>query len=219
MPIRHTAFVVALILFLFGCSRDALDLNLQLEELGGLQPGDAVVVGNQTVGKVTAVEAAGQSGYLAKLAIESELASGVTRSARFLVDEDPDNPGRARVEILSGKAGDTPLADGATVRGSSKQTPLFPFGEMLRGFTEGLSILRDQLERFESDMRRVPESEEAQKLRDEWARLLDEIQRAQAATEESIKKDLLPKLQQELQELDDKLRALETEPGRKPQTI
>jgi hypothetical protein len=219
MPIRHTAFVFALILLLFGCSRDALELNLQLADSGGLQPGDAVVIGNQTVGRITAVEADGQNGYQAKLAIESELASGVTQSARFIVDEDPDNPGRARVEVLPGKASDALLADGATVRGSVKQMPFFPFGEILRSFTEGLGMLRDQVERFGADMRRVPESEEARKLRDEWARLLDEIHRAQAATEDSIKKDLLPRLQQELRALDDKLRALEAQPRRKPQTI
>ncbi|HYE36682.1 hypothetical protein [Methylocaldum sp.] len=218
MPIRHT-FIVALIVLLLGCGRDELNLTLQLDGLSGLQPGDTVVLRNQPVGEVTAVEAAGQSGYLAKLAIESELVPEATQSARFLVGEDPDNPGRRRVEILPGDPDDALLADGATVRGSIKQAPLFPLEEILRSFTEGLGILRDQVERFESDIRRVPESEEAQRLRDEWARLLDEIQRAQAATEESVKRDLLPKLQQELQDLEEELRALEARPRNKPQTI
>ncbi|WP_077728222.1 hypothetical protein [Methylocaldum sp. 14B] len=219
MPIRFTLAIVALILLLFGCSRDELELKLQLDAPGGLQPGDAVVIRNQSVGRVTDVEATGQSGYVAKLAIEPGFAAEVTQSARFVVDEDPDNSERRRVEIQPANAGDAPLADGATVRGSVGQTPLFPLGEILRSFTEGLGILREQVERFESDMRRVPESEEAQKLRDEWARLLGEIQRAQAATEESIKKDLLPKLQQELQQLEDQLRSLEATPRKKPQTI
>jgi len=219
MPIRHITFAAALILLLFGCRGDELNLKMQIEDSGGLQPGDAVAVGDRTAGTVTAVEAAGQGGYLAQLAIAPELAAEVNRGARFVVDEDPGRPGRQRVEILPAKAGGAPLADGDTVRGEMKQAPLFPLEEMLRGFAEGLGILRDQVERFESDIRRAPESEEMQKLRDEWVRLLDEMQRAQAATEESIARDLLPRLQRELRELEDKLRALEAKPGKKPQTI
>ncbi|MGX2042241.1 hypothetical protein ACWJKU_19245 [Methylocaldum sp. MU1018] len=218
MPIRHI-FIVALILLLLGCVRDQLNLKLQLDASGGLQAGDAVVLENRPVGTVIAMESAGQNGYLAAIAIEPEFASEATQSARFVVDEDPDRPDRRRVEILPGKAGDRPLTDGATVRGSVKQTSLFPLDEILRGFSQGLGILRDQVERFGSDMRRMPESKDAQKLRDEWARLLDEIQRAQAATEESVRKDWLPKLQQQLEELEDKLRALETKPRNRPQTI
>lgn len=219
MSVRHISFFVALLLLLFGCGGDQLDLNLQLDASGGLQPEDAVVIRNRIVGRVTGVEAAGQSGYQAKLSIESEFAAEITQSARFVVDEDPDSPGKHRVEIVPGKPDDTPLTDGATVRGTVRQAPFFPFGEIFRSFTEGLGVLRDQVERFESDMRRVPDSEEARKLKDEWARLLSEIQRAQAATEESIKKDLLPKLQEELRQLEDGLQSLEKKPEKTPQSI
>lgn len=219
MRLKHIPFIIALILLLFGCSRDELELKLQLDASGGLQPGDAVVVQGRTVGRVTAVETAGQSGYVAMLALDNSQVEAVTQSARFFVDEDPDKPDRRRVEILPGNADDPPLADGDTVQGSVRQTPFFPFGEIFRSFAEGLGILRDQVKRFESEMRRVPESEEADKLRKEWAGLLEEIQRAQAATEESIRKDLLPKLQQEMQRLEDQLRSLEARPKKEPQTI
>lgn len=216
---KYIPLIIALVLLLFGCSRDELELKLQLDASGGLQPGDAIVIQGRTVGRVTAVETAGQSGYVAMLALENSQAEAVTHSARFFVDEDPDKPDRRLVEILPGNADDPPLADGDTVQGSVRHTPLFPLGELFRGFAEGLGILRDQVRRFESEMRRVPESEEADKLRKEWARLLDELQRAQAATEDSIRKDLLPKLQQEMQRLEDQLRSLEAPPKKEPQTI
>lgn len=219
MSVRHISFIVALLLLLFGCGRDQLELNLQLDAPGGLQPEDPVVIRNRIVGRVTGVEATGQSGYHARLSIESEFAAEVTQSARFVVEEDSDNPGKHRVEIVPGKAGDAPLTDGATIRGTVRQAPFFPFGEILRSFTEGLGVLRDQLEGFESDLRRVPDSEEARTLKDEWARLLNEIQRAQATAEESIKKDLLPKLQEELRQLEDRLKSLEKKPEKSPLSI
>ncbi|WP_026611109.1 MlaD family protein [Methylocaldum szegediense] len=219
MPLKYIPLIITLILLLVGCSQDELELKLQLDTSGGLQPGDAVVIQGRTVGRVTAVETAGQNSYVAMLELDNSQTGTVTQSARFFVDEDPDNPDRRRVEILPGNADDPPLADGDTVQGSVRQMPLFPLGEIFRGFAEGLGIFRDQVKRFESEMRRLPESEEMDKLRKEWARLLDELQSARAATEDSIKEDLLPKLQKEMQRLEDQLRSLEARPKKEPETI
>jgi hypothetical protein len=40
----------------------------------------------------------------------------------------------------------------------------------------------------------LPRSEEAQRLAEEWRRLLDEIARAQEDAEESLREDILPRL-------------------------
>ncbi len=96
-----------------------------------------------------------------------------------------------------------PLAEGAIVEGSSSPGPLgpFPIAEILRQIGAALRNLREQVERFRQEFEKVPRSEAAQKLEQEWHRLMEEIQRAQSAAEGSLKKDLLPKLQKELDEL------------------
>jgi hypothetical protein len=209
---------LVLALLLSGCRDDTLHLTLQVDALHGLQPGNAVLLENREVGKVTAVEAADDGGFLARLAIRPEFREKITRDAQFFVAGDPSEPGASQVEIVSGTPGGPPLSDGAKVRGVLKSQPLFPFGQIFRDLNQGLDILRDQVERFQSEIRRAPDSEEAQKLKDQWARLLEEIRKAQSSAEESMKKEVIPKLERELEELRKKFRELEPkpEPRKKP---
>jgi paraquat-inducible protein B len=211
MPIRHL-FLAALMLLLSACIGEALDLNLQLDSSAGLRPGSPVVLGNQIVGQVASVEPDAAGGYVAKLAIQSEFREQATRDARFVVSRDPADSGLRRIELRPGRPDAPPLADGATVRGSIEPEPLFPLGDMLRGFTEGLGALRDQVEHFRSEIQRLPQSEEAKRLQEEWARLREEMKKAQETAEQTMKKDLIPKLQQEMEALEKRFRELEAQP-------
>jgi ABC-type transporter Mla subunit MlaD len=218
MPIRHI-FLAALLLLLSACGGGALDLNLQLPSAGGLQPGSPVMLNDQVVGQVTAVEPGPSGGFVAKLAIEPKAREQATKGARFVVVRDPADPNRRRVELRPGQPGSPPLAEGATVPGSIESEPLFQLGEMLRSFTEGLNSLRDQVERFRSELQRLPRSEEAKQLKEEWLRLQEEMKQAQEATEETVKKELIPKLQQEMDALEKKFRELEEAAKPEPQSI
>lgn len=218
MSIRH--FVIPAVLMLLGaCGGGALDLNLYLPSAEGLRPGSPVIFDKQTVGKITAVQPGQDGGFVAKLSIEPESRELATEDALFVVVRDPAGPGQRRVELRPGQPDSPPLADGAEVRGSIESEPLFQLGEMLRGFTEGLNSLRGQLERFRSELQRLPQSEEGKRLREEWLRLQEEMKKAQEATEEAVKKDLVPKLQQEMDALEKKFRELGEAAKPKPQAI
>jgi len=67
--------------------------------------------------------------------------------------------------------------------------------------TEGLRTLREQTERFRRELENVPDSDEARQLREEWHGLLEEIQKAQSEAEESLREEILPKLEEEMENL------------------
>ena len=213
MPIRSW-LAATLLLTLTACTGGAIHLNLLLNSSAGLTPEAPIVLGNQVVGKVVAVQPDGKGGLVAKLEIESEFREQATQDARFVVVHNP-----SQVELKPGRAGAAPLTDGATVIGSIESDSIFPLGEIIRGFAEGLSQFREQVERFRSEMQRLPDSQEAQRLRQEWERLAEEMKKAQESTEESVKKDLLPKLQRDLDELQKKFKALDVAPPARPSAI
>jgi ubiquinone biosynthesis protein UbiJ len=55
----------------------------------------------------------------------------------------------------------------------------------------------------------LPRSEEAERLAEEWRRLLDEIARAQDYAEESLREDILPRLRDKLEALKKRLEELQ----------
>jgi ABC-type transporter Mla subunit MlaD len=219
MPIRHI-LVTALALILLACTLGDLHLNLRLDRLAGLRPEAPVLLGERVVGKVTAVEPDNAGGYLAKLEIDSEFRESASQDARFIVIRTSGATEQSHVELRPGQPGSPPLPEDATVRGWLEPELLFPpLGEMLRGFTESLGILRDQVERFRSEIQRLPRSEDARRLQDEWTRLMDEMKKAQETAGDSLKRELIPKLQQQLDALDKQLRELDSAPQSAPQPM
>lgn len=193
---------LALCLNLLGCSQD-LHFKIHFAETSGLSEGDPLVLNDQKIGEITAIEAAEDSGQLVSVAVDRAAASAATVESNFFLADDPTDPKRKRIEIVQTRPDGKPLAEGAIVEGSSPPGPLgsFPFAEILKEFSGALRNLREQVERFRQEFEKVPRSEAAQKLEQEWLRLMEEIRQAQSAAEGSWKKDLLPKLQKELEEL------------------
>lgn len=218
MPLTRFLFF-SLLAFLCACGGGALELNLNLDKTGGLKAGDPIVVDARPVGQVLAVEPGRTGGFVAKLNIQPEFRSQATETARYVVARDPDHPDQRRVELRPGAAGAPALADGASVQGSVEPEPLFPLREMLKGLTEGLGVLRDQVERLRSEMQRLPQSEEGIKLKKEWERLQEEMKRAQEAAEDSVQRDIIPKLQEQLDEIEKRFKALENQPKPKSSPI
>lgn len=128
--------------------------------------------------------------------------------------------GRADGEAYLGIPGDethAPPRDvpGAVVRaqptsGAAGNDPLRALAEVLRG-------LAAQAEALQRALEALPRSEEAQRLAEEWRRLLEGIARAQDDAEESLREDLLPRLQDELEALKKRLEELQPK-ERRPTT-
>jgi paraquat-inducible protein B len=195
------------LLALTGCER-SLRFAVHFPDAPGLVSGDAVVFQQQVIGQVTRVENDVQGGYLALLAIEGGFAGAATEDSRFYLSYDPNRPGRKRIEIEQDKTGGRAIAEGATVEGKERLSSLIPFGAILDSFRQGVQELGDQLRDFQESLKDVPNSPQARQLEQEWRRLQEEMDKAQRETDKALREKLIPKLQQELDELRKRFDAL-----------
>ncbi|MGH8538681.1 MAG: hypothetical protein ACREXM_20135 [Gammaproteobacteria bacterium] len=200
MILKSSLLSLALSLCCYGCTDGTLHLKMELEKTYGLTAGDPVVFENDTVGTVASMESRDPNGFVANLEIVKEKRELATTDARFRIADRLSVAQRKQVEIIHAGAG-TPLEDGATVQGAPASAPLFPFSELFGGMAEGLRNLREQTERFRRDFENIPDSDEARQLREEWRRLVEEIQKAQSEAKESLREEILPKLEEEMENL------------------
>jgi hypothetical protein len=165
--------------------------------------GTPVVLDEQTIGKVTGVEQTKAGGHLVEVSIPRESATAATSEASFILATDPDHPQHKRIELVLAGPGGKPIAEGAIVRGSYPNpfVGIFPFGELLREIGGALGQLRGQVERFRQEFQNLPDTPEAKQLQEEWRKLTDEIAKTQNEAGYAMKKEILPKLEKEAEEL------------------
>lgn len=193
--------ILCLCLILHGCGQD-LHFKIRFDTAEGLSTGAPLVANEQTVGKVIAVESTPEGSQLVVVEIKRKHAPLATEHSRFYLGADPQNLPGKRVEIIQSTPGGKPIAEGAIVQGSSPGLlGLMPFGKIIQEFGDLLRDLRGQVERFSKDIEALPNATEAKILQEEWRKLLDEIIKAQDSAEESLKQEVLPKLQQEMENL------------------
>ena len=208
-----------LLLILTGCGQD-LHFKISYDDIDGLAKGDPVVLDNRPIGKVSGLEQNPSGGHLVEVAIPRESTTAATSEASFVLAPDPDNPARRRIEIVLAGPGGRPIADGAVVKGSyPNPLGLFPFGELLRGFSDALRDLRGQVEQFRQGFEKLPNSPEAKQLEEEWHRLAEEIGKAQSGAGDALKKEILPKLEKEMDELRKRMEKMQragSKPGESP---
>lgn len=199
-----------LALALYGCGDDPLPLAMELDEKHGLQTGDPVVFEGQSVGEVKAIVPHTPRGYRAEVLIFGPHRGIARAGSEFRIAADPARMGRKHVEIANAAEAGAALEEGATVRGTLDSGAAFaPFRELIEGFSAGLKGLADQAEALRRGLEGIPNSPEAQRLEEEWRRLLEEIAKAQAEAEESLREELLPRLQEELEALKKRLEELQ----------
>ena len=201
MP-RLVVLTWLLLLVLTGCGQD-LHFKISYDKIDGLSEGAPVVLDDQAIGKVTKVEPSKTGGHLVEVSIPRESAGSATSEASFILATDPDNPQQKRIEVVLASPGGKPIAEGAEVRGSYPNpiTGIFPFGELLREISGALSQLRGQVERFRYEFQKLPDSPEARQSQEEWRKLTDEIGKTQNEAGYSMKKEILPKLEKEMEGL------------------
>ncbi|QSA98783.1 MlaD family protein [Methylococcus sp. EFPC2] len=212
---RLSIFVVLLLAILSGCSRD-LNFKIHFERADGLVAGAPLVMQNQVVGEVIRIEPAADGGILVSVSVERPQVATVTEDSRFYVEDDPAHPPGKRIEIVQTRPGGKPIPEGSVVQGSSSRLrDWFPLNDIIKEFGGILRGLRDQVEQFSREMDALPKSEQAKDLRSEWLKLMEEIKKAQSSAEESLKEEVLPQLQQEMENLRKRLDELKREPPRK----
>jgi len=207
--LKMVPLFLTLLMILAGCSQD-LHFKIHFRDIGGLAAGDPLVVDDQPIGQVTAVEAAEGGGHLVSVAVNRASINATTVDSNFYVAPNPNDPAHQRIEVVQTRPGGKPLAEGVVVEGANPGPfGSFPLGEIFKEFGNVLRDLGSQVERFRQEFEKFPHSEEAKKLEAEWRRLMDEIRDAQNAAEGTLKKDVLPKLQDELENLKKRLQELE----------
>ena len=114
-----------------------------------------------------------------------------------MADDEP----RARARDVPGV-----VVRAAPTSGAAENDPLRALAEVLRG-------LAAQAEALQRGLEALPRFKGAQRLAEEWRRLLDEIARAQ----DSLREDILPRFQDELEALKKRLEELQPK-ERRPTT-
>ena len=218
--LRLFALTWFLLLILSACGQD-LHFKISYDKTDGLSEGAPVVLDDQTIGKVTGVKQTKSGGRLVEVSLPHESASSITTDSSFILADDPDNPQQKRIEVILAETGGKPIAEGAEVRGTYPN-PLggfFQFGELLREIGGALGELRTQVEHFRQDFQKLPDSPESNQLQEEWRKLTDEIAKTQNEAGYAMKKEILPKLEKEMENLRNRLKEMEKAEPKKSKDI
>jgi len=218
MKYRYSWLILPAFL-LAACERD-LDFKIRFAEVRGLQAGAPLLLDKQAVGKVLGVEKTAD-GQLVNVSVDHNFLRAATDESKFFLDDVGDGSGSPRIVIEQSSPGGKAIPAGAVVQGEDPGPFGIPFAHIMRQLSGALRSFKDQAERFRQDFDNIPDSDEAGKLRDEWKRLMEEIERSRDTAENKLYEEVLPKLQKDLEELRRKLeeQRQRAEKAQKPKVI
>ena len=202
---RKSIWVFAVILLgilVWGCSARPRVLILY-DNPQGLKPGARVLFDNQVIGSVGDFDANLKGETTVPLFIKKLYRTKVTDKSRFIIELDPLKAGSQSVRMVQLSSGGNPLPDEAVVVGSS---PLALTKEEGNGGFTG--ALQDIIKSLEKQISGLP----VEQWRKELERLLDLLnQQIAKGTEEArrrFQKEILPQVEQAVQDLLRQLRKL-----------
>ena len=186
------------------------DLNLQIrfDQIYGLTAGDRIIFEQNDIGKVTGVLYEKKGTYRVDATIHHSFKNAVTDRSQFFIIQDPSGKGRKAIEMMTVKGEGVPLEDGALIEGSTRLSVLL--NKMEDDVSRSVGDLKQTLKSFSEALRKAPENEDIKTLQAYLKQLLSEMKRSGAAFREMVQNDLLPRLQEEI----DKLRQRLKESGR-----
>ena len=185
------------------CQWWALTINVEFDQAAGLVPENRVIFAGQTAGVVKAVEPRSQGGVVARVWITKKFSSAATEYSRFYLVDDPDQSGRKAVEIRLSRGEGRVLANGVNVKGFRENRSWLD--SLLNDLTQGGEVVRKHFEEMLEELRRLPESEEYQRLKKGLDQLGEELGRHEKEARTKLKRELLPRLEQELERLKKRL--------------
>jgi hypothetical protein len=205
---RKTSFLLLPILLLLGVTSCASPHKVMVmyDHPGSLKPGDRVIWENQTIGSVGDFQANPSGKTVVPLQVKPDFREALTDQSRFLIQADPARPGSQSVKMFLLSAGGKPLPDGAVVEGSTAFSLMIEKGS--RGLQGIPQILQDALDRLSRELSRLSEREWQKELEsqlDSWTR---ELKKAGEDTRRYFQKEVLPKLEQAVQDLLQRLKDL-----------
>jgi len=201
--IERTALSLLAIFLFSGCGGNDLEMTITYQEINGLKAEDPIFYKEKPIGRVSALDSAPGGDYRVEAVVHAEFRDSVTEYSVFEITEHPEKMGRKAIRMTMAHKGGEPLEEGALVKGASGSSNWLEQTE--KGLEQGLDELREQYENFSQQLKKIPESEEFQNLRDELTRLGKELKQSGDEAREKIEKEVLPKLKEKLEELREKL--------------
>lgn len=210
---RHFSLIPAILLFL-GCINTDLRIQVRFDQLEGLEKGCPVYFKDTVIGKVSSISLDNERRHIADVIIKSEFAPSVTEYSKFVVSHDPESPGKKAIEVFQSKDGGVTLKKNALVIGSSRMSALLD--RMQNDVKSGMEIIKEKIERFSREIRSLPEKNAVKNFEKELQHLYDVMKDSGETVRETVKKELLPQLKKELENLKKRLKELGREEESKP---
>lgn len=208
-------FIIAVILLSAqACKSNTLSVIVQFDAVSGLTRQDRVVFEQNTIGNVEDLHFKKDGRYDVRLLIDKGFANAVTEHSRFVIVDDPDRQGSKAVAVRLDRLGGAPLADGATVEGTSSFNDVAR--QLQKEMAAGFDFFQKQIEQFSQDLKQVPDSEAYQRIKKALSDLADEMVRAEKKTREKLKQDWLPRIESEIEAFKKQLEDLDREKEAEP---
>ena len=213
--LRKLIAIFGLFLAIMGCQEKGLNLQITFDKVLGLKGDDRVIFDQNPIGRVTGLQYAESGSYIVEVEIKTEFAKAVTEHARFFIVADPTDKTKKAIEMIQVRKGGTPLKDRTIVAGSKKHSALFD--RTWNAFENGLEDLKKQFEEFSEQFKRIPESKAYKELEKELEILSEKIKRAGKSARGKIEKEVLPRLKEEMEKLNQRILKLKEKEGAEKQ--
>ncbi len=195
---RKSIWVFALILIgilVGGCPARPRVLILY-DNPQGLKPGDRVLFDNQVIGSVGDFDANPKGGTTVPLFIKKPYRTKVTDKSRFVIEPDPLKADTQSVRMVQLSPGGNPLPDEAVVVGSrSLPSPTEEGNDGLTG------ALLDILKSLEKQISSLPVEQWRKELERQLDLLNEQIAKGTEEARRRFQKEILPQIEQAVQEL------------------
>ncbi len=184
-----------------GCSQTP-DLIVSFKDIQGLTKGDAVIQGIVDVGSVLDVTYTQDGNFLVGVKFNERNTIAMTEFTQFYIGPSPVSDEKKVLMVTHTQKGGTPLQKGATVQGTPKK--------------ELIPSLFNSFQNFIEKFQKIPQSEEFKALEKKLDDLGQELEKSGKSFKEKIQTDLIPRLEQELEELQKKLNNGENKKDTRP---
>ena len=200
-----------------GCQASGKHIVIRFDHIYGLISDDGVIFEKNRIGRVSEITYTRDGNFLVGLKIKKAFANTATEYTRFFIVSDPQNNGRKAVEMIQTQKGGNPLKSDTVVQGSVKSSVIIE--RMQNDIEREMKDLTRQFNMFAEELKKIPDSEAYKKLEDKLTNLYDEMKQSGTAVREMIQKEILPRLEKELDNLkkrmhekgrEDELKPLET---------
>ena len=193
--LKKTFPLLIILLVIMGCYSKDFNLKIRFAQTEGLKANDRIIFEKNHIGKVDDITYSEGGDYIADVKIDKGFTKAVTEHSRFFIINDPSEKGCKAIEMIKVAEGGVPLQKGAIIEGATRFSLLLSlmeedFGKVMSELSSKIDELTDEIKKLENYLNELKE----------------EMKKAGSAFREKIQKELLPRLQEEIEKLKERLR-------------